>query len=132
MNTTTRQNLLDAMKGEAHAHARYILYGDIAKSEGLHEIADLFYETAKTELYEHFAELAGLAGAAGTTADNLRAARGGESFEVDTMYLEYARQANGAGEMAAWERFEEIRKDEEKHRAAFTKALESLGTAAPR
>ena len=128
MNETTRQNLLAAMQGEAHAHARYILYGDIAKSEGHHEIAELFYETAKTELYEHFAELAGLAAAAGTTAENLRAAHGGESFEVDTMYMEYARQAQGAGEVAAWERFEEIRKDETKHRQAFAEALENLAT----
>ncbi len=130
MNATTRQNLLASMQGEAYAHARYILYGDIAKSEGLHEIAELFYATAKTELYEHFAELAGLAGAAGTTVENLRAAASGEAFEVDTMYVEYARQAQGAGELAAWERFEEIRGDEIKHRAAFGEALAKLGTPA--
>jgi rubrerythrin len=127
MNTTTRENLLASMQGEAYAHARYVLYGDIAKSEGLHEIAELFYATAKTELYEHFAELAGLAVAAGTTAENLRAAAGGEAFEVDTMYVEYARQARGAGETAAAERFEEVRGDEMKHRAAFTEALAKLG-----
>lgn len=130
MNETTRQNLLAAMQGEAYAHGRYILYGDIAKSEGLHEIADLFYATAKTELYEHFAELVGLAGAAGTTADNLRAAQAGENFEVETMYLEYARQAEGAGEVAAAKRFEEIRQDEAKHRQAFAEALENLAAPA--
>lgn len=130
MNATTRQNLLAAMQGEAYAHARYVLYGDIAKSEGLHDIAELFFATARTELYEHFAELAGLATAAGSTADNLKAAIAGEAFEVETMYPEYARQAGGVGAAGAAARFEEIREDEMKHRAAFTQALEGLVAAA--
>lgn len=129
MNETTRQNLLAAMRGEAYAHARYILYGDVAKSEGHHDAAELFYAAARTELYEHFAELAGLAGAVTTTADNLRTAYGGENFEVETMYLEYARQAQAAGEVAAARRFEEIRGDESRHREAFAAALGKL--AAP-
>jgi rubrerythrin len=42
------------------------------------------------------------------------------------MYREFAEQAEKAGEHEAAQRFEEIRKDEAKHRDAFAAALTSL------
>ena len=86
----------------------------------------MFEKTANTERFEHFAEEAQLAGLVGSDADNLKDAINGESYEVDTMYLEFAEKAKVAGDAAAAARFEEIRHDEIGHRNAFKTALAKL------
>lgn len=126
MNARTRENLLSSLHGEAYAYAKYMLYAEHARKSGRHELARLFEETARTELSEHFAEVAELAGIAGGDLDNLRDAIGGESYEIETMYREFAEQARAAGDIAAADRFEEVRHDEVKHRGAFKAALERI------
>jgi rubrerythrin len=122
----TLDDLAAAMHGEAFAYAKYVLYAEHARKSGNKELADLFEKTAHTERFEHFAEEAGLARLVGGDADNLRDAIEGESYEVDTMYLDFARRAKTAGDAAAAARFEEIRHDEIGHRDAFKAALVKL------
>jgi rubrerythrin len=122
----TMENLHTAMKGEAFAYASYLLYAEQARKTGHPEIADLFENAAKTERFEHFAEEAELAGLVGTNEQNLKTAIMGESYEATTMYKEFAEQATSVEDHAAAERFEEIRKDEMKHRAMFEGALQKL------
>lgn len=126
MNKTTMENLSTAMHGEAFAYAKYMLYAERARQRGNTELAQLFEKTAKEERLEHFAEEAGLAGLVGTDADNIKDAVQGESYEVETMYGDFARQAAEVGDQAAADRFEEIRHDEMKHRDAFKAALAKL------
>ena len=128
MNQQTHDNLLTAMHGEAFAYAKYMLYAQHARASGHPHLADLFEQTAHTELLEHFAEEAQLAGLVGSDAANLRDAIGGESYEIETMYREFAEQAAVAGEEAAAVRFNEVREDEIGHRAAFTAALQQIET----
>jgi rubrerythrin len=122
----TMENLHTAMKGEAFAYASYLLYAEQARKTGHPEIADLFENAAKTERFEHFAEEAELAGLVGTNEQNLQTAIKGESYEATTMYKEFAEQATSVEDHPAAERFEEIRKDEMKHRAMFEGALQKL------
>jgi rubrerythrin len=122
----TVDNLSTAMHGEAFAYVKYLLYAEHARKSGNKELAELFEKTANTERFEHFAEEAQLAGLVGSDADNLKDAINGESYEVDTMYLEFAEKANVAGDAAAAARFEEIRHDEIGHREAFKTALTKL------
>ena len=124
--TTTTDNLFIAMHGEAFAYVKYLLYAEHARKNGNKELADLFEKTAHTERFEHFIEEAELAGLVGSDADNLKDAIEGESYEVDTMYLEFAQRAKVAGDAAAAARFEEIRHDEMGHRDAFKTALTKL------
>jgi rubrerythrin len=126
MNAQTQANLLTALHGEAFAYAKYMLYAEHARQQGRKELADLFEATARTELFEHFAEEAELAGLVGDDAANLREAIGGEAYEVDTMYRTFAEQAQAAGDNAAAARFTEVRQDETHHRDAFTAALNRL------
>lgn len=126
MNTTTVENLLTAMHGEAFAYAKYMLYAERARQQGHTELAELFENIAKEERLEHFAEEAELAGLVGTDADNLSNAIEGESYEVETMYREFAEKALAAGDDAAAARFEEIRHDEIKHRDALKAALATI------
>src|SRR5579859_1341149 len=126
MNAKTRENLLTAMHGEAFAYAKYMLFAEHARQAGQLELAQLFEQTARTELSEHFAEEAALVGIVGDDVNNLRDAIGGESYEVETMYREFAEQARADGDTAAADRFEEVRRDEVKHRAAFKAAIEQI------
>ena len=126
MNAKTRENLLTALHGEAFAYAKYMLFAEHARQAGQLELAQLFEQTARTELTEHFAEEAELAGIVGDDVNNLQDAIGGESYEVETMYRAFAEQARAAGDTAAADRFEEVRRDEVKHRAAFKAAIERI------
>jgi rubrerythrin len=129
MNPQTRQNLLQALHGEAFAFVKYTLFAQHARKAGHEELAALFEKTAQVERLEHFAEEAEIAGLVGSDADNLRDAIEGEAYEVDTMYREFAEQAAAAGDKAAAARFAEVRRDEMGHRDAFKAALQKLGAA---
>lgn len=132
MDATTRENVLAAMRGEAFAHAKYTLYAEQARRNGREQLAELFERVAEVELREHFAEEAELAGFVGSDEENLRDAIGGESYEVETMYREFAEQAAAAGETEAADRFLEVRSDELGHRELFEEALAGLGAPAAR
>lgn len=119
----TLKNLSTAMHGEAFAHAKYLLFAEHARKGGNTALADLFENTAKVERMEHLAEEAELAGVVGSDAENLKDSIKGESYEVATMYRQFAEQARAAGDKAAADRFEEIRKDEMKHRDSFKAEL---------
>ncbi len=126
LDQKTRDNLSTAMHGEAFAYVKYMLYAEHARKGGNIELADLFEKTAKVERFEHFAEEAQLAGLLGSDADNLQDAIKGESYEIDTMYLEFAQAAKITNDLPAADRFEEIRHDEMGHRDAFKMALAKL------
>ena len=122
----TRDNLLTAMHGEAFAYVKYMLFADRARKNGRTDLASLFESTANQERLEHFAEEAELAGLVGSDADNLRDAIAGESYEVDSMYGDFAQQARNAGDQAAADRFGEIRRDERGHRDGYKAAAANL------
>ena len=126
MNKTTRDNLSIAMHGEAFAYAKYMLFAERARKTGNPELAQLLEKTAKEELLEHFAEEAALAEIVSSDVANLENAIAGESYEIESMYRDFAEQAFAAGEKAVGDRFEEIRHDEMKHRDAFKEALSKL------
>jgi rubrerythrin len=126
VNQTTKDNLSTAMHGEAFAYAKYMLFAERARKAGNPELAELLEKTAKEELLEHFAEEAALAEIVHGDLDNLREAIAAESYEIDSMYRDFAAQAFSAGEKAVGDRFEEIRHDEMKHRDAFKQVLFSL------
>lgn len=125
-----QKDLEAAMKGEAFAYAKYLLFAEQARAHGHPEIAKLFESTAKTERLEHFREHAQLAGLVSSSdADNLRNAIEGENYETTKMYPEMADRARQAGDNEAATRFSEIAKDESNHRDAFTSALAKLDGA---
>ena len=126
MDKETRENLLDAMHGEAFAYVKYMLFADHARKNGHEGLADLFERTAKVERFEHFKELAELVGLVGTVTENLRDAMEGELYEVEALYPKFAKQASLVGEQAVAERFIEIPEDERGHFEAYQVALEKI------
>lgn len=107
--TKTEQNLLKAFAGESQARNRYNYYASKAKKDGFVQISHIFEETANQEK-EHakrlfkFLEGGELeiqasfpAGLIGSTAENLKAAAGGENHEWTSMYPEFAQIARTEG-----------------------------------
>lgn len=128
LTARSRKNLIDAMRGEAFAFAKYKIFARQARKNGREELARLFDKTADQEYMEHFAELAGLLQLAGSDEQDVTSAIAGESFEVDTLYKDYAQMAREDGDDEVAQRFEEIRRDEAYHQLAFHEALIKLQT----
>lgn len=128
ISVRSRKNLMEAMRGEAFAFAKYKLFAKQARLHGDNELAALFDKTADQEYMEHFAEQAELLELAGTDEQDVTNAIAGESYEVDTLYKQFADDAREDGDEQVAERFDEIRRDEVYHQLAFQEALIKLQT----
>jgi rubrerythrin len=96
----TEENLRMAFAGKSQAHMRYQIFADKAEKDNYPNIARLFRAIAYAERVHatnHFKALGDLDG----SADNLEAAIGGETFEVQEMYPAYDAVAKLQGEREA-------------------------------
>ena len=122
----TEKNLWEAFAGESMARNKYTYFASVAKKEGYEQIAAIFLETAENEKEHaklHFKALSGI----GTTAENLKAAAEGESYEWNHMYPRMAKEAAEEGFKELAEMFSNIAKVEavhEKRYRDFAKNLE--------
>ena len=121
----TTENLQAAFAGESQARNKYTFFAEVARKEGYHYIAKIFEETAFNEMQhakDHFKMLNGI----GDTAANLKAAFGGEDYEVESMYPGFAAEAEAEGEKEAAMAFKQIAKIEAHHSARYKKLLEMV------
>ena len=136
--TETEKNLLKAFAGESQARNRYTYFASQARKEGYVQIADIFAETADQEK-EHakrfFKFLEGgtpeitanyPAGVIGTTAENLKAAAGGEHEEWETLYPGFAAKAREEGFPAVAAVFEAICVAEKQHEKRYLGLLKNV------
>jgi rubrerythrin len=84
----TAQNIAAALAGESQASQKYLAFADVADGEGYPNVARLFRAVAYAES-THARNHLSVLGAIGTTEENLKAALGGETFEIDEMYAAY-------------------------------------------
>lgn len=125
--TKTEKNILAAFTGESQARNKYTFFASAAKNEGFQQIYAAFMETAEQEkehakrLFKFLeggeVEITGVfhAGTIGTTAENLAAAAGGEDYEWQTMYPEFAKTAREEGFPAVAAVMENIAVAEKQH-----------------
>lgn len=124
--TRTLENLKAAFAGESQANRRYTLWRRIAELEGTPESALKAFDRAAAEETAHaLGHLAYIAGAT-ATAENLRAAMGGENNEATEMYPDFAQIAEDEGlpEIAFY--FRRVGQFEAEHRDGYRAALEEL------
>jgi rubrerythrin len=119
----THDNLRTAFIGESEARNKYTYYADVARQEGFHYIAKIFEETAENEKYHALEEYKLLLGER-STLENLQEAVGGENYESESMYPQFAQEAELEGNRAAAILFNQIAKIEKHHRDRFQKLLE--------
>jgi rubrerythrin len=121
---TTNDNLKDAFAGESQANQKYLAFAKAAEKEGYGNIAKLFRTTALAERIHAEGHLESLGGI-GSTAFNLMAAIGGETYEHTEMYPPMLTQAEAEGH-AAKRMFQFALKAEMKHAELYRKALEAV------
>lgn len=134
----TEKNLLTAFAGESQARNRYTYYASAAKKEGFEQISAIFTETADNEK-EHAKRLfkfleggeveisAGFpAGVIGATAENLKAAAGGENHEWTNMYPQFAKIAEEEGFTEIAEVFKSIAVAEKQHEKRYLGFLKNI------
>jgi len=136
--TQTEKNLITAFAGESQARNRYTYFASQAKKDGYVQIAQIFEETANQEK-EHAkrffkfleggeAQVAAMfpAGKIGTTAENLKAAAGGEHEEWSHMYPSFAETAKKEGFAAVAAVFESVSVAEKQHEKRYADLLANI------
>jgi len=134
----TEKNILTAFAGESQARNRYTFFASQARKDGFAQIADIFEETANQEK-EHAKRLFKLlgggeveiqaafpAGVIGTTAENLKAAAGGEHYEWEEMYPSFASVAREEGFEEIAKMFEAIAVAEKQHEKRYLGLLANV------
>lgn len=121
----TLANLMEAFAGESQANRKYTAYARQAEKEGKLNAAKLFRAASDAETLhalKHFE----VAGKIGSTADNLKDAVAGETYEYKDMYPDFVKEAEAAGNKAALMSFTFAMKAEEVHARLYKEALENI------
>jgi len=121
----SEKNLKEAFAGESQANRKYLAFAKQAEKEGYPQAAKLFRAAAEAETVHAHAHLRTL-GEIRTTADNLKAAVSGETFEFKSMYPEMIKAAEAEGNKAALRSFTFANEVEKIHAKLYQKALENL------
>jgi rubrerythrin len=99
MMPDTISDLKEAFAGESQANRKYLAFAKKAEQEGFANVARLFRAAAEAETIHALAHFAAMDGV-GSTADNLKAAVAGETFEFTTMYPPMLERATAVGHKA--------------------------------
>ena len=121
----TQKNLQEAFAGESQANRKYLAFARQADKEGYPQVAKLFRAAAEAETVHAHAHLRAMGGI-GKTAENLKEAISGETFEFKEMYPDMIQAAKEEGEKAAERSFFYANKVEAVHAKLYQKALENI------
>jgi rubrerythrin len=134
----TLDNLQAAFNGESNAHARYLEFAKKADAEGYAQAAALFRAAARAEEVHagnHAVVIKKMGGTptakidkvdVKSTRENLEAAVKGETYERDTMYPGFIKEARAAGNRDAVETFTLAKTAEAEHAKLYAAALDNL------
>lgn len=145
-NSQTLENLQKAYNGESNAHVMYLAFADKAEEEGYQDIANLFKTVARAEEIhrDNHAQVIKAMGVTpennittpqvNSTADNVDRAIGGnlssaikgESYERDSMYPEFIKQAKADNNSAALQTFEYALAAETQHAKLYTQVKANM------
>jgi len=120
----TEDNLKQAFAGESQANMKYRAFASKAEQEGFPNVARLFRTTAEAERLHAEGHLRAL-GALGSTAENLKVAIQGETYEYTSMYPPMLAQAEAEGHRAKI-MFGYAVKAEAVHAQLYKRALEAV------
>ena len=121
----TMQHLKDAFAGESQANRKYLAFARQADKEGYSAVAKVFRAAAAAETVHAHAHLRAMGGI-GSTAENLKEAISGETYEFESMYPDMIEDARAEGEKAADRSFTWANEVEKIHAQLYQKALEQL------
>lgn len=123
----TYSNLMAAFAGESQARNKYTYYAAEAKNAGYEQIGRIFQETADNEK-EHaeiwFKQLHD--NTMPSTAESLKDAADGEWYEFDSMYKQFAADAEEEGYQEIAALFKMVGKIEKEHHDRFMKLMQNV------
>jgi rubrerythrin len=120
---TTEANLKEAFAGESQANRKYLAFAKKAEQEGFTNIARLFRTAAEAETIHALSYFSSLDGVK-STAENLKAAVEGETFEYVDMYPPMVKEAQAENHKAK-RMLDFALKAEEVHAHLYKLALEA-------
>jgi rubrerythrin len=135
---TVLDNLMTAYNGESNAHARYQAFAKKADEEGYDRAASLFRAAARSEeihANNHAEVIKKMGGTpkadvktpeVKSTRENLETALAGETYERDTMYPDFIKQAKAEGNKDAMRTFNFALQAETQHAKLYKDALDHL------
>jgi len=124
----TEKNLAAAFAGESQANRKYLAFAKQADAEGHTQVAKLFRATAEAETIHAHAHFKNM-GMIKSTAENLKAAIAGETYEFSVMYPDFIKEAETEGANKTIARAFTLANEAEKvHADLYKKALANLET----
>ncbi len=123
---TTKENLQEAFAGESKANRMYLAFAQRAEEDGFPQVAKLFRAVAEAETIHALMHLDVLKGVR-STADNLRQAIEGESYEHTSMYPGFIERAKKDGDINALRSFTLANNVEKVHERLYLSAAHSVG-----
>lgn len=122
----TEKNLAAAFAGESQANRKYLAFAKQAEMEKLPQVAKLFRAAAEAETIHAHTHLRNL-GMIKSTAENLKEAIAGETYEFTEMYPGFISEAKTENQSAAIVKGMQLANDAEKvHASLYQKALDTL------
>ncbi len=121
----SEQNLKNAFAGESQANRKYLAFAKQADKEGYAQVAKLFRAAAEAETVHAHTHLKTLGGIR-STADNLKEAIAGETYEFKEMYPDMIKAAETEADKKALRSFNYANEVEKIHAALYKKALDNL------
>ncbi len=119
------EDLKAAFAGESEANRKYLAFADKAEKEGYPQVARLFRAAAAAETIHAHAHLRAMDGI-GSTLENLKAAITGETYEFESMYPEFIKDAEAEGNKRALTSFKFALAVEKEHELLYKGALEAI------
>lgn len=119
------KHLKEAFAGESQANRKYLAFARKADREGYPQAAKLFRAAAEAETVHAHTHLRTLKGVK-STAENLKEAIAGETYEFKSMYPEMIEAAKAAGDKAAERSFMFANEVEKIHAQLYQNALDNL------
>lgn len=121
----TLKHLMEAFAGESQANRKYSAYAKKAEAEGKVNAAKLFRAASEAEAI-HAQRHLEVAGKILSTADNLKDAANGETYEFESMYPEFLKAAEEEGNKDAVRTFTYAMEAEKVHAKLYKEALEKV------
>jgi rubrerythrin len=121
----TDDNLRAAFAGESQANRKYTAFAIKADQEGFSQVAKLFKAAADAETVHALNHLRTLK-EVGSTIENLKAAKEGETYEFKEMYPNFIKNAEEENRGDAKLTFNYANKVEEVHAQLYQEAIEAI------
>ena len=126
--SSVEKDLKEAFAGESQARQKYRVFAEKAERDGFPNVAKLFRTTAEAEAIHATGHLKAL-GMVNETAENLRAAIAGETYEFEEMYPPMHERAESEGHKAK-RMFKYALGAEAVHAQLYAAALEAVASGA--